>query len=207
MQWYFIVLIVLASLAILMLLPLFMSANLYLNIKENLGVVVLTLWGIPLICFQVRLQKTAITIIKRRGEEKQVPLKIYDPKVVFFEYFAKVIFRYIIIRNLSVFLTVAKKNDAFVSSLAGGVFLNTMYCFLAGIYTKKGEIPAYIGVNTQSDEDEFKVVFHTSVVLNLLIILAGAIRAKRLTKRWFKVYERFSRRNAKSYRATSGRRA
>lgn len=157
-----------------------------------------TLWGLPLICFQVKLQKTAITIIKRRGKEKQVPLRVYDPNVIFAEYIAKAIFRFIIITDISVFLTVAKRDNAFVPSIAGGAFLNTMYALFAVLYTKKGEIPAYIGVDTESDKDDLKLLVHGGIVITPIVILAGALRARKLTKRWFKWYERMSRQNTKS---------
>lgn len=198
MQWYFIVLITLSSVTVLLLLPLVIKSTIYLNAKENLGVVMVSLWGIPVVCFQVKLQKAAITIIKRRGEEKEVPLKVLDPNVIFAEYFAKAIFRFIVITNLSAFMTVAKRNDAFVPSLAGGAFLNAMYMFFAFLYTKKGEVPAFLGVDTASDKDELSLLVHGGIIITPLVIIAGALRAKKLTKRWFSWYERLCRQHKKS---------
>ena len=127
MQWYFIVLIVLSIVVFLAVLPIFFSANVYFNVKENLGVVLITLWGITISCFQVQVQKTAITIIKRKGKDKEVPIKLIDENMIFADYFTKTIFRFIIIRQISIFFTIGKQNDAFVPSVVGGTILEILY--------------------------------------------------------------------------------
>ena len=193
MEWVFIVLIVLAVITILLVFPIFFSVSIYINAKENMGVVMLTLWGLTVMCFQIKLKKTAITIIKRKGKEKEIPINPIDKKVLFMEYFAKSIFKYIIITNITVFFTVGKTNDAFVPSMVGGTVLELLYGLLGVLYTKKGDIPAFVGIETLTDEDALKILNKSSIVFNLFIIMAGLIRAKRLTKRWLYIYERISR--------------
>lgn len=193
MQWYFIVLIVLLILVVIAVLPIFFSANIYFNAKENLGVVLITLWGITSSCFQLQLQKTAITIIKRKGKEKEVPIKLIDEKMIFGELFLKSIFRFIIINQISVFFTVGKENDAFFPSIIGGTVLDFLYCVFGALYTKKGEILTYIDVETLTDVNQLKLTAKTNLLITPIVILAGYLRAKRLTKRMVKLYERLSR--------------
>ena len=193
MELVFVVLIVLAVITILLVFPLFFSASIYINAKENMGVVLLTLWGLTVMCFQIKLKKAAITIIKRKGKEKEIPINPIDKKVLFMEYFAKSIFKYIMITHITVFFTVGKTNDAFVPSMVGGTVLELLYSLLAVLYTKKGDIPAFVGIETQTDTDVLKVLHKSSIIFNLFIIVAGLIRAKRLTKRWLYIYERISR--------------
>ncbi len=193
MQWYFIVLIVLSIVVFLAVLPIFFSANVYFNVKENLGVVLITLWGITISCFQVQVQKTAITIIKRKGKDKEVPIKLIDENMIFADYFTKMIFRFIIIRQISIFFTIGKQNDAFVPSVVGGTILEMLYGMFGALFTKKGEIPTYIDVETMTDENQLKLTAKINLLITPLIILAGYLRAKRLTKRTVKLYEKFSR--------------
>lgn len=193
MQWYFIVLIVLSIVVFLAVLPIFFSANVYFNVKENLGVVLITLWGITISCFQVQVQKTAITIIKRKGKDKEVPIKLIDENMIFADYFTKTIFRFIIIRQISIFFTIGKQNDAFVPSVVGGTILEMLYGMFGALFTKKGEIPTYIDVETMNDENQLKLTAKINLLITPLIILAGYLRAKRLTKRTVKLYEKFSR--------------
>ncbi len=193
MQWYFIVLIVLSIVVFLAVLPIFFSANVYFNVKENLGVVLITLWGITISCFQVQVQKTAITIIKRKGKDKEVPIKLIDENMIFADYFTKTIFRFIIIRQISIFFTIGKQNDAFVPSVVGGTILEMLYGMFGALFTKKGEIPTYIDVETMTDENQLKLTAKINLLITPLIILAGYLRAKRLTKRTVKLYEKFSR--------------
>ena len=191
MQWYFIVLIVLSIVVFLAVLPIFFSANVYFNVKENLGVVLITLWGITISCFQVQVQKTAITIIKRKGKDKEVPIKLIDENMIFADYFTKTIFRFIIIRQISIFFTIGKQNDAFVPSVVGGTILEMLYGMFGALFTKKGEIPTYIDVETMTDENQLKLTAKINLLITPLIILAGYLRAKRLTKRTVKLYEKF----------------
>lgn len=193
MQWYLIVLIVLSIVVFLAVLPIFFSANVYFNVKENLGVVLITLWGITISCFQVQVQKTAITIIKRKGKDKEVPIKLIDENMIFADYFTKTIFRFIIIRQISIFFTIGKQNDAFVPSVVGGTILEMLYGMFGALFTKKGEIPTYIDVETMTDENQLKLTAKINLLITPLIILAGYLRAKRLTKRTVKLYEKFSR--------------
>ena len=193
MQWYLIVLIVFLIVVFLAVLPIFFSANVYFNVKENLGVVLITLWGITISCFQVQVQKTAITIIKRKGKDKEVPIKLIDENMIFADYFTKTIFRFIIIRQISIFFTIGKQNDAFVPSVVGGTILEMLYGMFGALFTKKGEIPTYIDVETMTDENQLKLTAKINLLITPLIILAGYLRAKRLTKRTVKLYEKFSR--------------
>ena len=193
MELVFVVLIVLAVITVLLVFPIFFSTSIYINAKENMGVVLLTLWGLTVMCFQIKLKKAAITIIKRKGKEKEIPINPIDKKVLFMEYFAKSIFKYIMITHITVFFTVGKTNDAFVPSMVGGTVLELLYSLLAVLYTKKGDIPAFVGIETQTDTDALKVLHKSSIIFNLFIIVAGLIRAKRLTKRWLYIYERISR--------------
>ena len=193
MQWYFIVLIVLSIVVFWAVLPIFFSANVYFNVKENLGVVLITLWGITISCFQVQVQKTAITIIKRKGKDKEVPIKLIDENMIFADYFTKTIFRFIIIRQISIFFTIGKQNDAFVPSVVGGTILEMLYGMFGALFTKKGEIPTYIDVETMTDKNQLKLTAKINLLITPLIILAGYLRAKRLTKRTVKLYEKFSR--------------
>ncbi len=193
MQWYYVVLIVLSVVTFLLLLPIFFGANVYFNMKENLGVVMLTFWGIPIICFQVQVKKAVIMIIKRKGKEKEVPIKLIDPQMIFGEFFVKSIFKFLIIRQINVFVTVGKENDAFVPSMIGGSVLDFLYAVLGVLFTKKGEIKTYIDVETDTTENQLKATLKTNVVITPLVIIAGLCRARRLTKRMVRLYERLSR--------------
>ncbi len=193
MQWYYVVLIVLGIITFLLLLPIFFGGNIYFNMKENLGVVMLTFWGVPVVCFQIQVKKAVITIIKRKGKEKEVPIKLIDTQMIFGEFFVKSIFNFLIIQEINVFMTVGKENDAFISNMIGGGVLDFLYAVLSVLFTKKGEIKTYIDVETLTTENQIKATLKAKVIINLLIIIAGLCRAKRLTKKVVRLYERLSR--------------
>ena len=200
MQWYIIVILVLFVLLFLSILPLCFNARTYINLRENLGAVSLNLFGLPILCFQFKLNKTAITIIKRKGKDKDIPLSIIDKDVIFAEYFIKSIFSFVYIRQVSLFFMIGKDNDAFLPAMAGGFFNSFVSALLAFLYTKKSLFPAFVGLETASNKNELKFAAEIRVIFSLMIILIGYIRAKNLTKRWLKVYERFSRAERKSNR-------
>ena len=179
---------------LLLLLPIFFSVSIYINALENTGVVLLSAFGITLVCFRVKLNKTALTIIRRKGKEKDIPLNPIDKHALFFEYFIKCMLRYTIFRHITLFLSLGRKNDATATALMCGIGVSAVDSIFAALLTKKGAVRGYASVEPEFNCDTFSGIGKTSVVFNLLIILSSLIRAKRLTKRWLYVYERFGKR-------------
>ncbi len=203
MQWYYVLLISVFVVALLLTFPLKIGLSSYINLRENLGAVLCTFYGFTVLCFQFKLNKTAITIIKRKGEDKDIPINIIDKDVIFMEYFIKSVFRYIGLNKISVYFMVGSNNNAFAPAIIGGVYKSLMYSIFAYLFTKKGEFPAYIGLETENTQDMLKLAGECKVIFSLWIILYGYLRAKKLTKRWLIIYERISRQERKSNRANS----
>ena len=193
MQWYLIVILISVILLIILVLPLFLSCRIYFNVKQNLGVILLSIWGIPITCFQIEIRKSAITIIKRK-KEKQIQLKIIDEKAIFMENFITCVFRYIKIREISIFVEAGKKDDACATSLINGTILNFIYCLYGMLYTLKRDFKAYISTDSNTTSNEMKFATYASVVVTPLMFVISYIRAKLRTKRTVKVYENFGRR-------------
>ena len=194
MQAIFTLIIIAGAVVLLLLLPIFFNVSMYVNALENMGVVMLSAFGITLLCFQVKLNKTMLTIIKRKGKEKDIPLNPIDKRALFFEYFLKCIFRYTIFRHITLFLSIGRENDATATALGCGAGIAGVNSILAYLLTKKGTVHGYASVEPKFDRDTLTLLTKTSIVFNLFIILASLIRAKRLTKRWLYVYERFRKR-------------
>ncbi|MBO5102690.1 MAG: hypothetical protein J6C13_01190 [Clostridia bacterium] len=194
MEWYFVLLIVLAILIVLLILPLFLSCRMYFNVKQNLGVVLISLWGITLSCFQIEFKKTAIKIIKSRGKDKEIQINLIDEKAIFLEHFVNTVFRYIKINEVSVFFEAGKKDDACTSSLINGAFLNFIHCVYSMLFTLKGEFRAYISTDADTTTNTIKLTLFTNIFVTPFMFLISFIRAKLRTKRTVKVYERFKAR-------------
>lgn len=193
MQWYLILVLIMIILLFISFLPLFMSCRIYFNAKQNLGVILISLWGIPISCFQIEIKKTAITIIKRK-KEKQIQLKIIDEKAIFMQNFITCVFRYIKINEISIFVEAGKVNDACFTSLLNGTILNFIFCLYGMLYTLKRDFKAYISADSNTASNELKFATYCSVVVTPIMFIVSYIRAKLRTKRTVKVYENFGRR-------------
>ena len=197
MQWYYIVLLVLMALLVLSLIPWRIGFSMYINVGQNLGVVAFTLWGVTITCFQLEITESAINIIKRKGKEKQIKFDTLDKDAIFAHYFLVSAFRYIIIRELSIFVEFGKQNDAAFSCLGCGTVLQFLYCFYAVLFGAKGPMCAYMSVDPKVEENKLTFANKITIFCAPIVVLFSILRAIKRVKRTVDIYERITRKQYK----------
>ena len=176
-----------------LILPIVINFSFYVNVLKNIGVVVIRFWGVPLISFKVTLSQQVITIIKKKGKQKQVKLDLFDPHILFIRYFVKSVFAVTIIDYCKLFADVGVKNNAFLSSMMSGALCAMVESGFSILHNKKTYTETFVDIVPSSNENEGKICGEIKIVSIPILLLYGFVRAKILTKRWFKLYERYSR--------------
>lgn len=194
MQVEIIVLITVSVLILLLMLPFVFSIRLYFNIKQNLGVIAISVFKIPILCVQVSIHELAIDIIRSKGKKKQIQIRLIDKYSIFLNHFLNTLFRYFKISEFSLFCDVGCINDAYKSSMLAGFFQNLIYSLYAMLYTVKKEFKAYSSTDLTTETNELKIALYLRFRVSLFIVLVSLIRAKFRTNRTVKVYERFFKR-------------
>ncbi len=174
-------------------LPLLIDVGAYLNALANIGVVVVRFWGIPLFCFKFTLSKKVITIIKKKGKEKQIKLDLFDPNILFMRYLTKSIFALTIINYVRLYADLGVKNDAYKASLLSGTLCAIVESLFSILHTKKSGVKTIVDVVPSSSKNECRICVELRILTIPILLVYSLIRAKILTKRWFKLYERYSR--------------
>jgi len=172
--------------------PLFIDFSFYINAFENMGLVVIRFWGMPLLRFKLKLSKQVITIIKGKGKEKQIKLDPFDPQILFTRYYIKSIFALTIINQGRIYADVGIKNDAFKASILAGVLCGLFESGLSILHTRKTYVKTYVDIAPNATNNEFRIFGELKIISIPILLLYGFIRAKILTKRWFKLYERYA---------------
>ncbi len=193
MEWYYIVLIVLASLFLLSILPLKISLRMYWNIGKNLGVMSFTIWGVTISCVQIEITKSAINIIRAKRKERQIQFEALTFGAIFMHHFVQAVFRYLKILEISTFVDASKKDDAMATCLINGAVLQFMYQFYAVLYGLKGNFTALCGVENDFQESKCSLSNYTSVMLAPIILLVCVMRALLRTKKGIAKYGKFAR--------------
>ena len=195
MEWYYIVLLIFAIIIFILCLPMWWQARVYINAITNLGVIAISIFGIPIICFQIELQNQTINIIRIKKEDKQVPINIIDKGAIFANYFIERTLNLMWILQFSIFFGAGITNDAFKPALLNGAFLILANTITGWLFTKRGEFPCYLGLDSDSAKDELKVSGYISLVVMPISIIISLIVALYRTKKVVKNYERILRQN------------
>lgn len=177
------------------LVPFWIQMRLYINIEQNIGAVSISVFGIKLVCFQVELSELGIKIIRSKKEDKEIKFSVIDESAIFLEQMIHKSLRMISIIKMEMYYDVGKENDAFHSSMRGGVILGLSNMALSWLYTKRGIFPAYIGVDESTAEDKLTISMYISVVVMPLVIIYAYILSKTKTKKVVKLYERRTTKN------------
>ncbi len=185
--------IVLVGFVLLLTFPLLINFSFYVNALKNIGVLVFRFWGVPLISFKVTLSKQVITIIKNRGKEKQFSLDPLDPAVLFIRYIVKSLFALTIINYCKIYADVGINNNAFGASMVAGALYAIIESGFSILHTKKTCVKTFVDIVPSSNKSEAKVCGEIKIITMPIFVIYSLIRAKILTKRWFKIYERYSR--------------
>lgn len=192
MEWYCIVLTVLASLLLISFLPFKISLRTYWNIGKNMGVVSFAIWGVTISCVQIEITKTAINIIKAKRKERQIQFEALTFGAIFMHHFLQAVFRYLIILEISTFVDTSKKDDAMATCLISGVVLQFMYEIYAVLYGLKGDFRAFCSVGNDFQENKCSLSNYTSVMLAPMILLICVVRALLRTKKGIEKYGKFA---------------
>lgn len=193
MEWYFIVLLVLAMLILLGFLPIRVGMNMYWNVGKNLGVLCFSIWGIVVSCMQIEITQTAINIIKSKKQERQIQLQSLSFGAIFLHHLIQAIFRYTIIREVSIFCDISKKQDAFFTALANGIALQILYSCYAVLYGLKGNFRSFVSVNNNILQNKICLADSVSIFVSPAILLVSVVRAFLRTKRGIGKYERYAK--------------
>jgi len=173
------------------IIPLFINLSYYVNVFGNMGVIVIRFFGIPLLRFKLKLSKQVITIIKGKGKEKQINLDLFDPHILFTRYYIKSLFSLTIIYLGRFYADVGVKNDAFKASMISGGLCALIEGGLSVLHTRKTYVKTFVDIVPNSSENELRLCGELRIISIPILMLYGFIRAKILTKRWFKLYERY----------------
>lgn len=192
MEWYYIVLIVLAGLCLFGFFPLKISMLMYWNIGKNLGVVAFSIWGITINCAQIEITDSAIKIIRAKKKERQIQFEALSFGVIFMHHFTQAVFRYLKIGEFSIYVDASKKGDAMTTALLNGAVLQFLYGIYAVLYGLKGDFDAYCGVENDFQENKCSVSNYTSVMLAPLILFVSVVRALLRTKKGIAKYGKFA---------------
>lgn len=192
MEWYYIVLIVLAGLVLLSFVPLKISMRMYWNIGKNLGVVAFSIWGITINCAQIEITDSAIKIIRAKRKERQIQFEALSFGVIFTHHFTQAVFRYLKILEISLYVDASKKNDAMSTALLNGAILQFLYGLYAVLYGLKGHFDAYCGVENDLQENKCSLSNYTSVILAPIVIIVSVVRALLRTKKGLAKYGKFA---------------
>lgn len=198
MVWYFIVMIVLASVIVLSLFPLKITMRTYWNIGKNLGVVSFSIWGVNLYCVQIEITESAINIIRAKRKERQIQFEALTFGAIFIHHFVQAVFRYLKILEISIYTDMSKKNDAMATALINGAIVQLMYCVYAVLYGLKGNFTAYNSVGADFQENKCSLSNYTSVILVPIVLCICVVRALLRTKKGIEKYGKFARKERKS---------
>lgn len=190
MQWIYIVLMILLGIVILSVIPMRLNVSMYWNIGYNLGVVAISIWGITVSCFQIEITKSAINIIRSKGKDRALNFEAISQNAVFMNFFLMSIFRYISIREISIFLETGKSNDACFTNILNGFLLQLLYNFYAVLFSIKGDFRSYMSVDGRVDTNKLSLTGTVSIVCCPIVLLFSLVRALFRIKRMVKVYER-----------------
>ncbi len=163
--------------------------KMFVSVKDNLGVVMLSIFGVKIICFQVEIVDTTINIIKHKGKERQIEIKSLDKSALIFHYFLLAVYRYIAIRELSLFVDFGKRADPKLTYLVCGGANSVLYSFYAGLFSTKGVARAYFGAEPE-EEDKLAISSDITIMCAPVILLKSMLGAIKKVKRMVKVYER-----------------
>jgi len=192
MEWYYIVLIVLAGLLLLIFVPLKISMRMYWNIGKNLGVVAFSIWGVTVNCAQIEITDSAIKIIRAKRKERQIQFEALSFGAIFMHHFTQAVFRYLKIWEFSLYVDASKKNDAMSTALLNGAVLQFLYALYAVLYGLKGNFEAYCGVENNFQENKCSLSNYTSVILAPIVLIVSVVRALLRTKKGIAKYGKFA---------------
>ncbi len=177
----------------LALLPIKMGLKMYWNLGKNLGVVCLEIWGLAILSVQIEITETAINIIRAKRKERQIQLQALSFGAVFVHHFVNTVFRYINVREISIFTDIAKRGDAFFTSIINGIILQFLQGFYAIILGLKGNLTAYCSVNMEFGEDKASVSDYICVKLAPIILVVCVVRAFLRTKKGIAKYGKYAK--------------
>lgn len=192
MEWFYIVLIIVTILLLISFIPFKIGMRMYWNVGKNLGVLSFDVWGINILSMQIEITQKAINIIRTKKKERQIQIQALNFGAIFMHHFVQTVFRYLIICEISMYIDLSKKGDAFTTCIANGVamqFLNAMYVVLYGL---KGNFNSFCSVNTDIQENKCSLSNRISVMMAPLILLISAVRAFLRTKRGISKYGKFA---------------
>ncbi len=193
MEWYFWGAIAIVGLVVISLVPVKIGMRMYWNIGKNLGVLAIDVWGIGVSSMQIEITQTAINIIKSKKKDRQIQLQALSFGAIFAHHFLQAVFRYLIIREISLFVDLSKKNDAFATAMMNGVVMQFLYAAFAVLYGLKGNFVTFMSVGNDIGENKCSITNSVSVMLAPAILLVCVVRALLRTKKGIGKYEKFSR--------------
>ncbi len=193
MEWFYIVLIIILSLVLISLLPFKIGMRMYWNVGKNLGVLSFDIWGITVVCMQIEITQTAINIIRAKKKERQIQLQALSFGAIFMHHFLQAVFRYIVIREISMYVDASKKNDAFTTFLFNGAVLQLLQSIYAVLYGLKGNFISFCSVDNDIQENKCSLSNYMSIMLAPMILIVSAVWALFRTKKGIAKYGKFAR--------------